>query len=77
MRFAAGPLDNLVGGSGGDAVGVCGHIRKVLSHPISVNIQSLYQRLLKQDAITLVDKAISILRADPPDWHLGQARDTQ
>ncbi|NNE87437.1 MAG: hypothetical protein HKN27_05115 [Silicimonas sp.] len=65
LKFAAGALDNLVGANGGDATLICENIQRVLKNPSGTNIKTLYETLLEEDAIGVVDNAISLLTKAP------------
>lgn len=68
LRFVPGALDNILNGADGDAIRICKEINRVLKHPNEPNIKSLYDALLDDDAIGVVDDAIDVFSKAPPNW---------
>ncbi|SFJ75769.1 hypothetical protein [Jannaschia pohangensis] len=67
IRFAAGMLDNVLGGSTDGAREVDAALRRVLAHPTKGRIKDFVDLLNTHRTIGLVDDVTERVMADPPD----------
>ena len=68
LTFVPGALDNILNCADVDAIRMCKKMNRVLKHPNEPNIKSLYDAILEDDAIGVVDVGIDVLSKKPPNW---------